>query len=113
MLTMPLTLSTARYTLVNITNLCPALTIIAINCYRTNVPLSIDGDVLFSSEGTTQGDPLAMIFYSIGIFPLIHWLEVKDYSQIWYANDAAACWSLSNIFDWWTDICSLGPGYRY
>ena len=43
--------------LLNVHNICPPLSRILINCYRLDVPLFIDGDVLFSTEGTTQGDP--------------------------------------------------------
>ena len=45
------------------------------NCYRLDVPLLIDGEVILSSEGTTQGDPLAMAIYANGILPLIHRLN--------------------------------------
>ena len=44
----------------NMQVLCPPLSKIIINTYRVNIPLSIDGCNILSSEGTTQGDPLAM-----------------------------------------------------
>ena len=56
---------------------------------------------------------LAMTFLSsIVILPLIQWLEVKEYSQSWYADGAASCRPLSIIHDWWIEICSLvlSPG---
>ena len=43
--------------------LCPSLATILINTYRADVPLFIDGKHLLSSEGTTQGDPLAIAIY--------------------------------------------------
>ena len=91
----------------NILNLCPVLTTIVINCYHINIPLFIDGDVIFWAEGTTKGDWLAMIFFAVGILPLICRLDGKDCSQIWYADDTAACGTLSHICDWWIEICSL------
>lgn len=39
---------------------CPFLSTILINTYREASGLLIDGDVVLSMEGTTQGDPLAM-----------------------------------------------------
>ena len=76
---------------------CPTLATVVINCYCLNIPLFINSDVIFSAEGTTQGDPFAMIFYAIGILPLIHHLDEKLCSQIWYADDAAACGRISTL----------------
>ena len=47
---------------------------------------------LHSREGVTQGDPLAMITYGIGILPFIKNLkqEISDITQPWYADDARA-----------------------
>ena len=59
-----------RLALLNIQKICPPLATVLINCYRLDVPLSIDGEILYSTEGTTQGDPLAMVMYAIGILPL-------------------------------------------
>ena len=81
---MHLTLSNRHTALRNILNQCPALATIAINCYRLD-----DGEVILSSEGTTQGDPLAMAIYAIGILPLIHHLNHQLCTQVWYADDAA------------------------
>ena len=50
------------------------------------------GHFLHIKEGVTQGDPLAMITYGIGVLPLI-W-ELRDphprVTQPWYADDAGA-----------------------
>ena len=45
----------------NIQYLCPSLSTILINTYREGVQLFIDGEAMISEEGTTQGDPLAMV----------------------------------------------------
>ena len=55
----------------NLHKLCPPLANILINTYRQDPELYIDGKIIFSKEGTTQGDPLAMAMYAIGILPLI------------------------------------------
>ena len=67
---------------------------------------------LYSQQGTTQGDPLAMSMYAIAI-TLIHRLEEDDIKQIWYADDAAACGSLKHLKGWWDRIAELGPDYGY
>ena len=53
-----------------------------------------------STEGTTQGDPLAMAMYALAVLPLIRHLRttVPDVSQAWFADDATAVGSLSNFF---------------
>jgi hypothetical protein len=50
------------------------------------------GVFLFSKEGITQGDPLSMFAYGIGILLLIHRLkqEFPTVEQPWYADDAGA-----------------------
>ena len=74
----------------NIHLLCPPLSKILTNTYRENIDLFIDGETIYSQEGTTQGDPLAMAMYAIAITPLINSFESESLKQIWYADDAAA-----------------------
>ena len=59
-----------QVTLHNIERLCPALSTVLTNTYRDPAHLFVDGNVLLSQEGTTQGDPLAMPMYAIAILPL-------------------------------------------
>ena len=84
----------------NISRLCPLLSKALINTYREDIPLYIDGETIFSQEGTTQGDPLAMAMYTIAITPLINHLKEDDVKQIWYADDAAAGGKLSDVKTW-------------
>ena len=78
-------------------SLCPPLASILNNTYHDAVPLFIDNCCLFSSEGTTQGDPLAMAMYSISVTPLIHALQVSGIQQVWFADDATAGGSLKGL----------------
>ena len=41
----------------NARHLCPSIATVLINTYRAPSELFIDGQVLWSEEGTTQGDP--------------------------------------------------------
>ena len=92
---------------------CPTLATVLINCYRFHSPLFVDSEVLLSSEGTTQGDPLAMAMYAIGVLPLIHHLNYISVSQIWYADDAAGVGYLSSLRCWWYELSNIGPAYGY
>ena len=60
------------------------------------------GHFLYSKEGMTQGDPLAMIAYGIGVLPLIRDLRRSHtrVTQPWYADDAGAGGSL--VISWLT-----------
>ena len=79
----------------NIRVLCPSIATYAINTDREPARLFIvGGQELRSSEGTTQGDSLAMSLYAISLQPLITRLQVRSAaSQCWYADDAAGCGS--------------------
>ena len=57
--------------LCNVEAICPVLAPILINTYRQDAFLFAGDHTIFSSEGTTQGDPLAMAMYAIGTLPLI------------------------------------------
>ena len=97
----------------NIQTLCPSLSTVLINTYCEDVPLFIDNHCIYSSEGTTQEDPLAMAMYSIGITPLIKDLQVPHMHQVWFANDATAGGSLNGLHEWWSRLQSWGPSYGY
>ena len=93
----------------NIRHLCPSLSTILINTYRSDPDLFVDGDVLHSCEGTTQGDPLAMAMYAVATIK-----ESKNQAkQVWYADDASAIGKISDLREWWESMCTLGPRYGY
>ena len=82
--------------------LCPALSTILHNTYSTAVWLFVVGEgEISSTEGTTQGDLLAMAMYALAVVPLIRQLRtvVPDVRQVWFADDATAVGSLSSILD--------------
>ena len=60
-----------------------------INTYQSPTDLYVDGEVILSQEGTTQGDPLAMPMYGLVAIPLIRGLGGAC-KQVWYADDSAA-----------------------
>ena len=68
---------------------------------------------MLSEEGTTQGDPLAMPMYALGVIPLINALSDDFIKQVWYADDAFACGRLIDVRQWWDRLVSIGPDFSY
>ena len=99
----------------NIRVLCPVLAVYAINTYRHSARLFITGGKeLTSAEGTTQGDPLAVALYALSIQPLITGLQASSFAkQCWFADDASAAGTISEIKQWWDGLNTLGPDIGY
>ena len=98
----------------NSLHLCPSLGRVLTNIYREGACLYIDGEVIRSAKGTTQGDPMAMAMYAVGISPLIQRLTtINDTRQIWYADDCTGCGSLQDLSQWWLSLSEMGSQYGY
>ena len=104
-----------RVALHNIQISCPFSRIL-INTYRIPSRMIILGGVaLQSTEGTTQGDNLAMPFYAISTVQIQHILRfsVSDVKQVWLADDATDAGSLKSLKNWWTNIVNEGNRFGY
>ena len=89
----------------NTRHLCPILSANLINIYRESTKLFVDGLVLASEEGTTQGDPLAMPLYALATIPLITRVgESLSITQVWYADGASAAGDLLSFQSWWNNL---------
>ena len=100
----------------NISILCPPLATILHNTYQAPIRLIIpENGEISSSEGTTQGDPLGMAMYAIAITPLIKTLHQSCPSskQVWFADDATASGSCTNLRSWWDVLSLQGPDFGY
>ena len=70
--------------------------------------------MIFSEEGTTQGNLLAMPMYGLATIPLINCLShSSNVVQVWYADDATVSGSLSSLRNWWDNLTALGPAFGY
>ena len=70
-------------------------------------------ETLYSQEGTTQGDALAMLFYGCAIMPLFQKLKnTTEYVQEWYADDASSLGKLTSLKKW-LEILQKGPAFGY
>lgn len=107
----------------NIKVICPSISTYVHNCYQTKSRLFvIGGTELSSSEGTTQGDPIAMYVYAIATIPLIvktvwHMDESKSEGcaakTAGYADDLFGAGSISGLKKMWDFIKIQGPKYGY
>ena len=91
------------------------------NCYRHWATLVVrdtgdgSGHFLHIKEGLTQGDPIAMIAYGIGVLPLIRELQGSHprITQPWYADDAGAGGKFSHILEHIQDLQARGLARGY
>ena len=98
----------------NITTICPSIATVLINTYRGDAELFVDSETLYSREGTTQGDPLAMAFYALATVPLIKACQINELAgEVWFADDATGGGSLTALRSWWDKLVTLGPNFGY
>ena len=77
----------------NVRHLCPIT-----NTYREPSELIVGGRLIWSEEGTTQGDPLAMPLYALATILLINRLgSTPDVKQVWYVDDASAAGHMTSL----------------
>jgi hypothetical protein len=90
------------------------------NCYKHWGTLVIrnnngSGTFIYSKEGVTQGDPLSMFAYGVGLLPLIRALKkaCPEVVQTWYADDAGAAGKFKAIKQQFAKLQEIGPHYGY
>ena len=70
------------------------------NFFRKPAHLFLDGEVLLSQEGTSQGGPHGMLMYAIALLTLIK--RLRDLvKQFWYADHPSAGGELEQLESWW------------
>ena len=102
----------------NIRYLCPTLATYIRNCYGAPARLFVTGGIeISSSEGTTQGDPVAMPSYGIGILPLLAIikpeLDPEKMKHVAHADDLGGGSKLERLYDWWNKCIIHGPAMGY
>ena len=80
---------------------------------------TVDGGELLSKEGTTQGDPISMSAYALGILQLLQFLldviSVNELNakEVAFADDFTVAGKIPSIKDYWSQLKSIGPKYGY
>ena len=81
----------------NVENPSPALHHSLANSYKHPSNQFVNNTVLTVTEGTTQGDRLALAIYGIGVIPLIELMQKPIVTQKWYADDGNAAGGLKSL----------------
>ena len=100
----------------NIQVTCPVIATYVINTYRQHSILYVaGGKKMLSREGTTQGDPLAMAWYSLSTTVLIDSLRAKfsEVKQVWLADDASAAGKIEKLKKWYDELIKEGEKFGY
>ena len=102
----------------NIKYVCPEISTYVKNCYSEPARLFVIGGLeIKSQEGTTQGDPLGMAVYALGVTPMLNILLIgignKHNRMVAFADDITAAGSLDALKQWWDHILEIGPSYGY
>ena len=87
--------------------LCPTLTTFVQNTYRQPAHLILsDGSTITSEEGTTQGDPMAMAMYALGLVALQEKISLKNtgVKHVAYADDLIGAGDIKALRKWWDNI---------
>jgi len=106
----------------NIKIICPEMACYVTNTYCQPARLFIiGGKELSSKEGTTQGDPISMAVYALGLGPLLTQLILDqelasnedNVKLAAYADDLAAGGGLKDLKIWWDTLIKIGPKIGY
>ena len=100
----------------NISVICPPLAQVLFNTYQAPVRCVIQGSgEVSSSEGTTQGDPLATAMYALAVRSQIDRLQspCPTVKQVWHADDATGASTCSELRTWWDTLLAHGQSFGY
>ena len=110
----------------NIKIICPELANFVYNCDTSSSRLFVRGGKEISSEErTTQGDPIAMGLYALGITPLLNCASkiitsmpqedsvTNQFHQVAFADDFTGCGKLDSLREWFDEIVRLAPYYVF
>ena len=106
----------------NISIKCPSFSQYVNNTYGNASQLYITGgnrhgdeDIIQSEEGTTQGDPIAMAMYGIGMSVLQSGLAYGEtkVKSVAYADDYSGAGKVEDLMKWWKKLETIGPQFGY
>ena len=92
----------------NIQITCPLMSV-------STILLIPEGGEILSQECITQGDPLAMPWYSINTFVLIESLRLSlsDVKHGWLADDSAVNGKVESLYNWYKHLNLEGNKFGF
>ena len=110
-----------KATIHNIRIKCPSFAKYVENTYKEPAKLFICDkntlryETITSEEGTTQGDPIAMPMYALGLLKLQAKIShgQTEVKQVAYADDLAGAGKIVKLRKWWDMILMHGPPQGY
>ena len=109
----------------NVQIICPFVASFLINIYRRSARMIIKDaekdQEITSLEGTTQGCNLGMLFYALGLTPVVRSLNLQmghqpvklKTRQCWLADDACGVGTLDGLKIWFDILTELGKKFGY
>ena len=102
----------------NIEIICPEIANYVFNCYcKPSILFVTGGKKIESQKGTTQGDPIVMGMYALGLMPLlataVHTMTNAEITQIAFADDVTGIGEIRHLRNWWEIILTMGPYLGY
>ena len=98
----------------NIKFICPEIATFVHNCYVRPARLFVTGGIeIASEEGSTQGDPVAMPLYLVGVTPLLGSCKTEGVKHAAFADDVNSAGFLAALRIWWDKVVELGPYIGY
>eukprot|EP00116_Pleurobrachia_bachei_P002344 sb/3462606/ len=110
----------------NIQYICPEIAQYLKNSYRSPSKLRTGTTTIMSEEGWTQGDVGAMVYYAMGLMPLLRSARapITDPDpdspdlplrmvDVFYADDGNASGRLEDLKVWYSRLVDLGPNYGF
>ena len=98
----------------NIQIVCPEIATFISNTYSSSARLFVSGGYeISSSEGTIQGDPVAMPLYALALVPLLENIDSNNINQVAYADDLSAAGQLKFLLRWWVKLQDVGLHLGY
>ena len=110
----------------NIQYICPEIAQYLKNSYRSPSKLRTGTTTIMSEEGWTQGDVGAMVYYAMGLMPLLRSARAPitdpdpdtpdiplHMVDVFYADDGNASGRLEDLKVWYSRLVDLGPNYGF